>query len=81
MDRNVDTVRVLRMLEVTEKVALQPSTIYGMVQNGSFPAPFKIVPHGRASGWLLSDIDSWLLARARSNNHADSLAACEREAI
>ncbi|WP_225224271.1 helix-turn-helix transcriptional regulator [Limnohabitans radicicola] len=52
------------MQEVTDKVALQPSTIYAMVQTGRFPAPFKIAPGGRASGWLVGDIDSWLLARA-----------------
>lgn len=81
MDRDVKPVRVLRMQEVTEKVALQPSTIYAMVQNGNFPAPFKIAPHGRAAGWLLRDVDNWLLARAGSNDCADSNATCEQGAI
>ena len=64
MERDVNTVRVIRMQEVTEKVALQPSTIYAMVQAGTFPAPFKIAPGGRASGWLLGDVETWLLSRA-----------------
>ncbi|MBD8052035.1 AlpA family phage regulatory protein [Limnohabitans sp. JUR4] len=64
MDVNLNPLRIIRMQEVTDKVALQPSTIYAMVQTGRFPAPFKIAPGGRASGWLVGDIDSWLLARA-----------------
>jgi prophage regulatory protein len=64
MDVNFNPLRIVRMQEVADKVALQPSTIYSMVQAGSFPSPFKIVPGGRAAGWLQGDIDNWLLARA-----------------
>lgn len=81
MDRDVRAVRVLRMQEVTEKVGLQPSTIYAMVQNGSFPAPFKIAPNGRAAGWLLSSVDGWLLSRAGSGDSADSDTPCVRGAM
>ena len=51
------------MAELTEKVSLQPSTIYAMVQAGDFPAPFKIAPGGRASGWLLGDVEGWLVGQ------------------
>lgn len=61
---NLNSLRVIRMAELTEKVSLQPSTIYAMVQSGDFPAPFKIAPGGRASGWLLGDVECWLLSRA-----------------
>ncbi|MEY3937881.1 MAG: hypothetical protein RL659_722 [Pseudomonadota bacterium] len=64
MDAYLNTLRIVRMQELTDKVALQPSTIYAMVQAGSFPSPFKIAPGGRAAGWLQGDIDNWLLARA-----------------
>jgi prophage regulatory protein len=64
MDVKLDSLRIIRMPEVTEKVALKPSTIYGLVQVGKFPAPFKITPGGRASGWLLRDIENFLLSRA-----------------
>jgi len=64
MDVNLDFLRIVRMPEVAEKVALKPSTIYGMVQVGKFPAPFKITPGGRAAGWLLGDVEKWLLSRA-----------------
>lgn len=70
MDANLHSLRIVRMQEVTDKVALQPSTIYAMVQAGNFPAPFKIAPGGRASGWLAVDVDNWLLARAdKGNSH------------
>lgn len=70
MDVTTNSLRIVRMQEVTEKVALQPSTIYAMVQAGSFPSPFKIAPGGRAAGWLQGDIDNWLLARAdKGGNH------------
>jgi prophage regulatory protein len=64
MDVKIDSLRVIRMQEVTERVSLAPSTIYGMVQAGKFPAPFKITPGGRAAGWLLGDIEGWLISRA-----------------
>ena len=64
MDRDLDQQRIVRMPEVTQRVALRPSTIYGMVQAGKFPAPFKISPGGRASGWLSGDVERWLRARS-----------------
>lgn len=66
MDVNTQALRIIRMPEVAAKVALQPSTIYAMVQAGQFPPPFKIAPGGRAAGWLLGHIDAWLLQRADS---------------
>lgn len=72
MDGKLDTLRIVRMQELTEKVALQPSTIYALVQAGDFPAPFKIAPGGRAAGWLLDDVDSWLRSRAREGNKSDA---------
>ena len=56
--------RVLRMKDLTSKVALQPSTIHELVATGKFPAPFKLVLGGRASGWLESTIDAYLEERA-----------------
>ncbi len=79
MDRNVNTTRVIRMQELTEKVALQPSTIYALVQAGDFPAPFKIAPGGRAAGWLLDDVDSWLRSRAREGNKSDAATTVSGE--
>ena len=60
-------VRTIRMRELTQKVNLRPSTIYGLIAKGKFPPSHKLVPGGRAAGWLESTIDEWLVARARSS--------------
>ena len=62
---NTKPVRVLRMKDLPSKVGFQPSTIYQLVAEGKFPAPHKLVPGGKASGWLESTIDSWLESAAR----------------
>lgn len=60
----MEDARIIRMQELTSKVGLQRSTIYGLVQLDKFPKPFKIAPDGRAIGWLASDVENWLAARA-----------------
>lgn len=62
------TKRILRMRDLPQKVGFRPSTIYEMVAAGRFPPPFKIVPGGRASGWLESSVDAWLDERSRSGD-------------
>lgn len=64
MENNNGTTRVLRMKDLPPKVGFQPSTIYELIANGKFPPPFKLVPGGRASGWLESRIDQWLHERS-----------------
>jgi len=66
MDISRASNRVLRMRDLPNKVGFRPSTIYEMVAAGRFPRPFKLVSGGRATGWLESEIDSWLDERARS---------------
>ena len=52
--------RTLRMKDLPEKVGLRPSTIHALVAQGRFPAPFKLLPGGRAVGWLETTVDDWL---------------------
>ena len=59
MENTSGTTRVLRMKDLPQKVGFQPSTIYELVSDGKFPPPFKLVPGGRAAGWLESTIDAW----------------------
>jgi len=47
MDIKSEPARVLRMKELAHKISFQPSTIYGLIAEGKFPAPFKIVSGGR----------------------------------
>jgi prophage regulatory protein len=66
MQTNAISTRVLRMKDLPAKVSLQPSTLYELIAKGKFPAPFKLVPGGRASCWLENTIDAWLQERAAS---------------
>jgi len=59
------------MRELELKMGLRRSTIYGLIASGDFPPAFKIVPGGRASGWLLGDIEDWLSVRASSQGGGD----------
>ena len=68
MENKTNTYCVLRMKDLPKKIGFQPSTIYELIAKGKFPAPFKLVPGGRAAGWLESTIDAWLENRLQQND-------------
>ena len=51
----------LRMPEVEKTTGLKKSTIYLLIKQSQFPSPIKL--GGRASGWLLSEINQWKAER------------------
>jgi prophage regulatory protein len=55
----------LRMPALRLRVPFGKSTIYQMVQEGSFPAPRRI--SARASAWLEDEIDQWIEDRLTSS--------------
>ena len=55
------------MKDLPSKTGFQPSTIYELISKGKFPAPFKLVPVGRAAGWFESTVNEWLADQA--NDH------------
>ncbi len=55
------THQILRLPQVLETTRLSRSTIYSLIQKGQFPRPVKLGE--RASGWLLSEICSWIESR------------------
>ena len=59
-----NVVQVIRHASVCEKLQISSSKLFDMVARGQFPKPFQLVPGGRAVGWLSSEVDNWLLARA-----------------
>lgn len=62
MEQQIQTPpRFLRIVEVTAKVSLSKPTIYRMVKDGRFPKSHKI--GSRASAWLESEIDSWMMSK------------------
>ena len=65
------TARIIRWPKVHDKVDLCRSHVHQLVSKGLFPAPIKLTPNGRASGWIESEVNEWLeqrIADSRSNN-------------
>lgn len=50
--------RLLPFQEVRAQVSLCRTSIYGLISQGAFPKPTKI---GRASRWLSTEIDDWVV--------------------
>lgn len=71
MDAETTQQRIVRMKDHPSKVGFQPSTIYGLIAEGKFPAPHKLVPGGRAAGWFESTIDAWLKSVASQNEDVE----------
>jgi len=61
-----DWVCVIRHAGVCKKLKVSPSKLFAMIAAGHFPRPFKLVPGGRAVGWLLADVDAFLQQRAKT---------------
>jgi prophage regulatory protein len=56
-------VQVLRHAEVKKRLKVSSAKLFDMVAKGQFPKPFKIVPGGRAVGWLESTVNQWIHSR------------------
>ncbi len=54
---------VLRFDEVRQKTGLCRAHVHALAAQGRFPKPLKLVPGGRASGWLCSEINQWIADR------------------
>jgi predicted DNA-binding transcriptional regulator AlpA len=54
----------VKLPEVSAITRLSRSSIYALAAKGNFPAPHKLAgPRGRASGWLLSEVEEWARSR------------------
>ena len=58
--------RVLSLRQLEILVGLRKTAIYGAIKNDGFPPPIKLT--ARKSGWLISEIQSWL---ERKRNERD----------
>jgi prophage regulatory protein len=54
--------RIVRKPELWERVALSDTTIWRLEKKGLFPKRLRI--GGNAVGWLASEIEKWLEAKA-----------------
>lgn len=53
--------KLLRLPQVIERTSLRRSTIYEMMQAGTFPKPVKL--NLRSNGWIEAEIDAFIEAR------------------
>jgi prophage regulatory protein len=53
--------RIERLSEVIPRTGLSRSTIYNLINEGSFPTKIKL--GARAIGFLEADIDAWILSK------------------
>lgn len=65
--------RILRFHEVHEKTGLCRAHVHALAAQDLFPKPLKLVPGGRASGWLASEVDAWIAGRVAER---DAAAQC-----
>lgn len=64
MADEVFVTRILRMTDLVVLLGLNQSTIYALIKEGRFPAPFKLIDGGRATGWLESEIKEYIKSRS-----------------
>ena len=69
---NPSALRIIRMKELVSKVGYARSTIYALIKEGRFPKPFKLVPNGRANGWLEETINDWIDHRKSGLQYEDN---------
>jgi prophage regulatory protein len=55
------SLRLLRRPQVQARVGIGRTTIYAMVNDGTFPAPVQL--GARAVAWRESEIDAWIASR------------------
>lgn len=66
--------RLLRKPQVKELTGVSYSHMYQLIAEGKFPQPRKLVPGGRASAWVESEIREWIEERIASSTPTDSVA-------
>ena len=58
-------VKIIRHVQVCQKLCISPASLFDMVAKGDFPKPFPIIPGGRSVGWLEAEVDAWIMQRAQ----------------
>ncbi|MBN3755900.1 AlpA family phage regulatory protein [Paraburkholderia sp. Tr-20389] len=56
--------RIIRCPDVCGRIGVSRSSLYRLVAVGEFPQPVKLSTQGRAVGWLATDVDRYIEARA-----------------
>jgi len=69
------TDRLLRWTDVQLSVGICRSHAHQLIAKGLFPSPRKLVPGGRASAWVESEIQAWIQQRIAEVDNNDPDAA------
>jgi prophage regulatory protein len=56
------TIRILRLPDVIHRTGMSRSAIYAHEKNGTFPKRVQL--SARSVGWIESEVEAWLKARA-----------------
>jgi len=65
--------RIVRLKEVIDSTGLARSTIYKYIGKNIFPK--RVSLGDRCVGWLLSDIEDWILAKVEARDLAEGNSA------
>lgn len=71
-ERAMTDVSIMRSHEVRKRTGLGRTTIHNLVKSGRFPAPLELP--GKRSGWLMQEVEDWILQMPRKG--AERAAAC-----
>ncbi|MFJ5330603.1 MULTISPECIES: helix-turn-helix transcriptional regulator [Pectobacterium] len=64
----MNTNRILRKKEVLHLTGISAATMYRLIAKGEFPISKKLTGEaGRAVGWGLNEIQTWIQSRGISN--------------
>ena len=66
--KDIRPARLMRWPEVQSLVGICRSHAHQLVEKGQFPQPRKLVPGGRASAWVESEIHEWIEQRIASSS-------------
>jgi prophage regulatory protein len=58
--------QVIRHAQVCKKLQVSSAKLFDMIARSQFPKPFRLIPGGRAVGWLEQDVDRWIIERKDS---------------
>ncbi|HEY4370493.1 MAG TPA: AlpA family transcriptional regulator [Burkholderiales bacterium] len=58
------TQKIVRLPAVMGMTGLSRASVYAFVKAHTFPAPVKLGP--KASGWLLSEVQGWIVERVNA---------------
>ena len=67
-EQKIENLRLIRRKEVQAKTGLGASSIYAMMQQGTFPKAVNISE--RRVAWIESDVDQWISERIASHKAA-----------